>query len=313
MGGSIGKVVGGIGGGLLGGGGKDKSSGGNASQAASVQSWQDIERANALNRSNAEWTQQQNQQSMDQALGQNRANQISDFGQLAWNRDPTTGAWTQTNRIAPGLSTSLDAVRGKYKDMVEGMGGGFDTNSAVLQALRGQMQPGLDEARGKENARLAAMGLNTGSGSAWGSAQDALNRSQNDAEQKAILGAFQADQALRQSNRSDLGALAGLESTWNRNMQMPSFAQAQGAQMGQPVVAAPGNRTYEAAMADAQGKNAQAASWGKFGGALGEAAGNWIEDWWNKPSSTGSGDSGWGSPDPNANYGGIYDGNQSWD
>jgi hypothetical protein len=94
-----------------------------------------------------------------------------------------------------------------------------------MNAYRGVNQPLVDQQRNKENARLAAMGLGTGSGTAWGVAQDALNRNQVNSDQNAILQGFQADQALRTSNRADLGALGGVRQGVQSGLAQPDYAK----------------------------------------------------------------------------------------
>jgi len=107
--------------------------------------------------------------------------------------------------------------------LMQGMGGGFDVNGDVMNAYKAINQPLVDQQRDKENARLAAMGLGTGSGRAWGTAQDALNRNQVNSDQNAILQGFQADQALRSSNRADLGAMGGVREGIQRGTAQPEY------------------------------------------------------------------------------------------
>lgn len=250
---------------------------GGAADNYAQQSWEDIERTNELNKQNALWSQQQNQASVNNALTQNRVDQTSDFGSIDWQQDPTTGAWSQKSSLAPELQGSLSALRDKYGEMIGGMESGFNVNNDVMQAYRALQQPGLETARNKENARLAAMGLGTGSGQAWGLAQDTLNRSENDAEQKAILAGFDAWKDTQGNLRNNLGTMGNLESTWKSNSQMPSFAQAAAPQIGQITVGAPKNMTWEAAQADreaqqmgAYGQAASGAGWGNVAGQIGQ-------------------------------------------
>ena len=92
--------------------------------------------------------------------------------------------------------------------------GDYGTNNAVLQAMRDQYAPIMQQQRDAENARMAAMGLSTGSGQAWGSGQDALNRSANDMEQKAIISGNDAWLKGRANTRND--AIAN-QSFWKGN------------------------------------------------------------------------------------------------
>jgi hypothetical protein len=272
MGNAVGSAIGGIAGSKM---APNVGSAMGAAELGHNQAWQDAERANAMERDNASWAMGQNQASMDKALAQNRPNQISDFGSSTWQQGPD-GQWTQNLSLDSRTQDLLGALRNKYEQIGGQMGGGFDVNGDVMNALRAQMAPGLEQQRDSENARLAAMGLSTGSGTAWGNSQDALNRMFNDAEQKAILGGFNADQQLRQSNRQDLSTLAGIESGWRGNLNMPGFANAGGAQMSQIGVNAPNNMYAQAGMIDQnraqQTGNMYTSAGGALGGALGSAA-----------------------------------------
>lgn len=304
-----------------------------AAQAANQQSRADIGWVNDLNWSNQMRAQELNAEAINKALLANRANQTSDFGSLTWEQDPETGVWTQTNKLAPELQEQLTGLRGKYGDLIDSMGGEFGINNDVMKAYRAQMQPGLDQQRSAENARLAAMGLGTGSGAAWGGAQDALNRSANDAEQKAILNGFNAWQQGQQNVRANLGALSGLESSWRANSGMPSYANSAAATVNAPVVSQPENRTYEGMMADndiamAQAQ-ANAASNDKMWSSLGKGVGSLVDygsnnGWWGSGSDNGgstgglsdgvSNSSDWWSGGVQSNeLGGYGLGDYSWD
>lgn len=266
------------------GGGGSGSSNQQASQAGTGQSWADIQKANELNKQNATWSQQQNQSSVDKALGQNRVNQTSDFGGITWEQDPTTGAWSQSMSLAPDQQGMLDALRGKQGSAINNLdtSGTFNVNSDYMNALKAQLQPGLDTARNTENARLAAMGLSSGSGEAWGTSQDALNRSSNDANQKAVLGGFDAYNTTQNQLRSNLGALNSTETGWKNNSSMPSFAQATAPQMGQITVNAPTNDLSGAMAADSATEQADK---NKIAALLGKAGTEGLK-WWNNAGSS---------------------------
>jgi hypothetical protein len=87
--------------------------------------------------------------------------------------------------------------------------------------------------------------------------------------------------------------MANLETTWRNNMQMPSFAQAGAAQMAQPTVAQPENRTWEAAqMANNQNAVNQAGNasmWNNIGNAVGSAWGGSGGGGYDPWSGSGSG------------------------
>jgi hypothetical protein len=203
-----------------------------------------VSRANALQDADTQYgknwdsqmkAQEINQGAYDKQLQANRANQTSDFGSTAWAQDPTTGAWTQTNSVDAGVKPALDKLRGNYSGQLDAMETDFNVNNDVMQAMRAQSAPQMEQQRNKENARLAAMGLSTGSGSAWGASQDALNRSDNDMEQKNILGGFNAWNSTQANNRANLGASSALESSFQGNAQQPSYAQAGAATVGAPT------------------------------------------------------------------------------
>ena len=193
------------------------------------QSWandmtqQNLQLQNAMNRENQAWAQGLNQQAIDRQTGQNR---------LDWSREGFGGGKfnTATNSydisLDPSQQRNLDIIRGKQAGILSGLGKGFDVNGDVMNAYRGFNQPLMDEARNKENARLAAMGLGTGSGSAWQNAQRSINDAQTRSDQQAILQGFQADQALRQSNRADLGSMGQMENSMWSQMQGPQYNQA---------------------------------------------------------------------------------------
>jgi hypothetical protein len=156
-------------------------------------------------------------------LEQNRVDQSTPFANRSWDRDPTTGEWKQTTTLNSADQGILDQLRGKESGIIGGMGQGFNVQGDVMNAYKALQAPQLEQQRNRENARLAAMGLGTGSGQAWGYSQDALNRSENEAGQQAILAGFNADQQLRQSNRADLGALQSQYGQFQNSMNMPTF------------------------------------------------------------------------------------------
>jgi hypothetical protein len=203
-----------------------------------------VSRANALQDADTQYgknwdsqmkAQEINQGAYDKQLQANRANQTSDFGSTAWAQDPTTGAWTQTNSVDAGVKPALDKLRGNYSGQLDAMETDFNVNNDVMQAMRAQSAPQMEQQRNKENARLAAMGLSTGSGSAWGASQDALNRSDNDMEQKNILGGFNAWNATQANNRANLGASSALEGSFQNNAQQPSYNAANAATVNAPT------------------------------------------------------------------------------
>lgn len=268
-------------------------SGSEAAGAAGQQSRDDIQWVNDLNRQNALWTQRQN-----------AVNQTTDFGSTSYDFDPETGRMTAKQSLAPEQQAMLEKLRDQQDTAIGGMESGFNVNNDVMNAMRAQSAPLMQQQRAKENARLAAMGLATGSGSAWGTAQDALNRSDNDMEQKNILGGFNAWNQEQTNNRANLGALNATEQGWAG--MAPSLAPPQ---VAATTVAQPTNKTFEGWAADQAQANtrygqdmaaqgAQNGYTGQIVGALGGLVGNKdiqgaVKNWWSTPS-TGSTDNAWG-------------------
>lgn len=256
-----------------------------ASADYTQQSWEDIERTNELNRQNALWAQQQN-----------LVNTTTDFGSTEYTTDPVTGKISAKQSLTPEQQKMLESLRGQQSTAIGGMESGFNVNNDVMQAMRAQSAPLMEQQRNKENARLAAMGLATGSGSAWGTAQDALNRSDNDMEQKNILGGFDAWQQEQANNRANLGSLNSTESSWAGLAPKASWSQ-----VAAPNVLAPKNMTWEAAQNEmaynTAAQNSQANGMGQIGSIVGGLVGNKdvqnTVGGWFKPS-TGTGMNDWG-------------------
>ena len=247
-------------------------------EAANQQSWADINAVNQLNRENQLWAQQQNIQANKDALAQNRVNQSSDFGNLTWTQDPTTGAWSQSTTLAPDMQANLDALRQQQGSAIGGLESGFNVNNDVMNAYRALNDPLMQRARDAENARLAAMGLNTGSGQAWLNSQQALNDAQTRSDQNAILQGFNAWKDVQSNNRSNLGQLTSTESAWRNNMQMPSYAQIAAPQVSASTVAQPENRTWEASQEqwkrdqlNAANQSSAGSGWGNLALGVGQA------------------------------------------
>jgi len=227
-----------------------QQSAGAGATAANQQSWSDINKVNELNRENQLWAQQQNVQANKDALAQNRVNQSSDFGNLTWSQDPTTGAWSQSSTLAPDMQANLDALRQQQGSAIGGLESGFNVQGDVMNAYKALNDPLMQQSRDRENARLAAMGLNTGSGQAWLNSQQGINDAQTRNDQNAILQGFNAWKDVQSNNRSNLGQLTTTENAWKNNMGMPSYAQIAAPQVSASTVAQPENMTWEANQAD---------------------------------------------------------------
>lgn len=268
-------------------------SGSAAAGAAGQQSRSDIEWVNDLNRKNAQWTQQQNAVAAQ-----------TDFGSTSYDIDPVTGKMTAKQSLAPEQQAMLGKLRGQQDNAIDTMdSSGFDVNNDVMNAYRAVNQPLVDQQRSKENARLAAMGLSTGSGAAWGNAQDTLNRNQVNSDQNAILQGNQAWLNGQQNNRANLAGLNSTEDMWQGNA--PTLLTPQ---VAQPTVGQPQNATMQGFMADQNqaniaydqnvaNQNAQNGYTGQIAGIVGGLAGNknvqnTVTNWWNTPAT--STDNQWG-------------------
>lgn len=268
-------------------------SGSAAAGAAGQQSRSDIEWVNDLNRKNAQWTQQQNAVAAQ-----------TDFGSTSYDIDPVTGKMTAKQSLAPEQQAMLGKLRGQQDSAIGAMDStGFDVNNDVMNAYRAVNQPLVDQQRNKENARLAAMGMSTGSGAAWGNAQDTLNRNQVNSDQNAILQGNQAWLNGQQNNRANLAGLNATESGWQNNAP-----QLLTPQVAQSTVGQPQNATMQGFMADQNQANlmynqdmdnqsVQNGYTGQIAGIVGGLAGNkdvqnGVANWWNTPS-TGT-DNQWG-------------------
>jgi hypothetical protein len=91
---------------------------------------------------------------------------------------------------------------------------GFAPVEQIQQAMMARLRPGLDSQRQAEIQRLKAQGITEGT-PAWNEAMFNLNRSANDAEQNALLGAagegrqlFQQSLAARQQGVSEADRMA---------------------------------------------------------------------------------------------------------
>ena len=115
------------------------------------------------------------------------------WGGVTRERDPVTGELRQTSSLSGPWAGIVGQGASQYGAMQGGLSADqFGFNNDVFKAMQGLSAPQLETQRNRENARLAAMGLGTGSGQAWGSAQDALNSSENDMFNRNVLGANQA-------------------------------------------------------------------------------------------------------------------------
>ena len=142
----------------------------------------------------------QNQSVWEQNLNATRPNQSNPYGNLTWSQDPTTGQWTQN----VGLSESQQGLMGGLTGAAQSALGGYDAsnvdfsslgampqvggyNQQAIDTMRALQAPQQQQQRAAQEAKLAAMGLNTGSGKAWENAQRAIGTNENQADMQAIM------------------------------------------------------------------------------------------------------------------------------
>jgi hypothetical protein len=198
--------------------------------------------ANNLNKENASWVNQNNaditqanQGLQDYVTAQNRPDQVgAGGGTVKWTVGPD-GKPVQTSSLGAASQGLYDQAQGVQSNMLGGLEGGFGVDNSVMQAIRGLQNPGLQQSEDAANARLAAMGLSTGSGTAWNNAQTELNKTRTNADLQAILGgntAWLQSQANMRNNLGSAGQTASQQITDFRN-SMPDFYKEQAAQQNQ--------------------------------------------------------------------------------
>jgi hypothetical protein len=207
---------------------------------------------------NALATQQQGlqQQSYDKAVAANRPNQVGPTGSLKWSQGPG-GEWTQTTTMNPQEQAIMEAgqgnqlgIQGKIGEQLAGFDtgqidfsgapampevGGYDQRS--IDTIRALQAPQLERQRAAEEAKLAAMGLGTGSGQARANALQTVGDQENRADLNAILAGIQQGNTMfgqgmqarqqgvgetLQQKQANLGQLQGLMGM-GRGAQMPTF------------------------------------------------------------------------------------------
>lgn len=272
-----------------------------AGQQANQQSWSDINAVNALNRENATWTQQQNQAAQDR----NMIDSSNAWGGVTRERDPVTGELKQTSSLSGPWADIVGQGASQYGAMQGGLSSDqFGINNDVFKAMQGLSAPQLETQRNRENARLAAMGLGTGSGQAWQSSQENLNNSENNMFNQNVLGANQAWLAGQGNLRSNMGSIMQGQQGLKGLSGQDAWAQATAPQMTQTTVATPENRTWEAARTQANldmlGGAQEGQNWAGIAsgvnGLLGNKdvqsglknAGSAVSDWWSNLGGTGS-------------------------
>ena len=148
------------------------------------------------------------QQSSNNALTANRANQTNQFGSIDWSHDPTTGEWTQNESYNPQQQALLDqqvATQGTLGQQAGTAASGLDAgyanapdmptvggyNQQATDTIRALQAPDLERRANADRARRTAMGIGEASGTAWNTGEQNLN----DAASRADLMAIQGGQA----------------------------------------------------------------------------------------------------------------------
>lgn len=159
--------------------------------------------ANSTNKENQLWGQGLNQTALDTQTASNRLSGTNAMGSgMQFNPD---GTYSQT--LQSGDQANLDAMRGKTGEIINGMGQQFGVNNDVMNALRGQLQPGYEQNAAAQRARAAAFGGGFGSGEGNRLMEDQLGRNFNDMNQKAVLGGQQAWMEGQNLLNNQLGAM----------------------------------------------------------------------------------------------------------
>lgn len=244
----------------------------------------------------------QNRQVWNQNLNAARPNQTNPFGSLTWEQDPTTGQWTQS----VGLSDAQQGLMGGLTGAANTALGGYDAsnidfstlgempkvggyNQQAIDTMRALQAPQLEQQRAAQEAKLAAMGLNTGSGRAWENAQRAIGTNENQADMQAILAGInqgnteygQAMQGRQQGvnemlgqKQANLGQLSGLMGL-RQSVGSPAFQSiGQTPQLGNVDYTQLANQAYQQQLNTTNAANAdKAASNQAKTGILGTVAG----------------------------------------
>lgn len=155
-----------------------------------------------------------NQQAANAQTRANRADQYTHQGSLTWGQNPD-GSWYQNTNLRPeyqnldlSITNGQNTLAGRIgqgvntnglqdwgsTDITAGVSqmpdGSFGASQQVIDAIKALQQPGLNQARDAERARLAAMGITLGS-DASNNSERVLGGTQNDADLKAILAGTQ--------------------------------------------------------------------------------------------------------------------------
>jgi hypothetical protein len=228
-------------------------------------------------------------------LQANRPNQTNQFGSSTWEQDPTTGQWAQSTKLndqQQGIFDQQQTNQGLLGGLTGQAINGYDTsqvdfsslgampqvggyNQQAIDTQRALQAPQLAQQRASQEAKLAAMGLNTGSGRAWENAQRAIGTNESTADLQAIMsginqGNTEYSQALqgrqqgvneilgqKQANLGQLQGLMGL----NQSMGVPQFDNFTAAgQLTTPDLTGAANSQYKSDLNKTNAANADKAN-----------------------------------------------------
>jgi hypothetical protein len=126
-----------------------------------------------------------------------RPNQNAPGGSMTWTHDPETGEWTQNVSLDETAQGQYDQLRGLAGTAIGNYRPGFDYqsnmptvggyNQQAIDTVRALQAPTLAKNRAAKEAQLAAMGIGTGSGSAWNNEQQNIGVNENQADLEAIM------------------------------------------------------------------------------------------------------------------------------
>ena len=230
----------------------------------------------------------QNKDVWNQNLQASRPNQSNAFGNLTWTQDPTSGQWTQNvalNDTQQGLMGGLtgaaqNAIGGYDSSQVDfsSLGaipkvGGY--NQQAIDTQRALQAPQLAQQRAAQEAKLAAMGLNTGSGRAWENAQRAIGTNESTADLQAIMSGInqgnteygQAMQGRQQGvseilgqKQANLGQLSGLMGLQQNAGKVDFNSVGQTPQLGNVDYTQLANQAYQQQLNQTNAANADKAA-----------------------------------------------------
>jgi len=252
----------------------------------------------------------QNEQLQKQTVA-NRPDQVTAFGSLKWNQDPTTGQWTQTESLDPASQQALDQARGLQTSMFGRLGaqGEFDGGPAMptydelsgekhgqrlAESLMARIRPQQQQSEQQMQTKLRLQGLQPGTAAYDRAYQNMLTSHGDVGAQAQLQGMLAGAQESRDIYNTQLG---GQRQGYEQSMQnyMLPWQQAQAAQGLVSGVRTPayqsfmgagmgeGNRVMDATQQgfaqqaniynqQMAARNNKMSSIGQLGGALGSAA-----------------------------------------